>query len=579
VYYIQAQEVEWDYAPSGLNMCNGKPFNVTANSGDPSVWTEQGLGRKYKKALYRRYTDDSFQTQLEREPSESHLGHLGPLMKAAVGQTITIYLKNALSFPVNLKVVAFEDDAAPVQPGATQVYRFKVLPSAGPGPNEPATKLYLYRSTVDLAKHGDAGLVGPLLVSNTPPALTAARDLITVLQIINEGNSPFLEANLAGRTPAQLGLEDEAALEEANMKHTINGYLFCNGPNLTFQQAQPARWHMASLGSETDVHNAHFHGNTALYMGHRVDQVNLLPGSTHSLDFSTENSGKWLLHCHIGDHIAAGMKAIYSVERDPSLPPHAGVKPGQNGTVRNYFVAVDEVDWQYVPQGKDLCDTGGPRDLPPQLAHLATEKFRKALYREYTDATFTTRRMPSGDDYILGIMGPLLRAEVGDTIRVTFNNNLKEHAVTLHPHGVAYLKNSEGSPYQDGTGDADKGDDYVQPGATYVYEWHVPETSGPGPKDPDSIIYMYHSHVDEVADVYSGLQGAIVIGRKGQLRPDSLVAKQVDREMVFFFSVINEAATLFVKQNAGNDSGYPEPVYRHVINGELNSARKLPRAL
>jgi hypothetical protein len=49
--------------------------------------------------------------------------------------------------------------------------------------------------------------------------------------------------------------------------------------------------------------------------------------------------------------------------------------------------------------------------------------------------------------------------------------------------------------------------------------------------------------------------------------------------MVFFFSVINEAATLFVKQNAGNDSGYPEPVYRHVINGELNSARKLPRAL
>ena len=25
------------------------------------MWTEQGLGRKYKKALYRRYTDSSFQ--------------------------------------------------------------------------------------------------------------------------------------------------------------------------------------------------------------------------------------------------------------------------------------------------------------------------------------------------------------------------------------------------------------------------------------------------------------------------------------------------------------------------------------
>lgn len=38
--------------------------------------------------------------------------------------------------------------------------------------------------------------------------------------------------------------------------------------------------------------------------------------------------------------------------------------------------------------------------------------------------------------------------------------------------------------------------------------------------------------------------------------------------MVLFFSVINEAATLFAKQNAGNDSGYPAAVYRHVINGE-----------
>ncbi len=28
-------------------------------------------------------------------------------MKAAVGQTITVYLKNALSFPVNLKVRLF----------------------------------------------------------------------------------------------------------------------------------------------------------------------------------------------------------------------------------------------------------------------------------------------------------------------------------------------------------------------------------------------------------------------------------------------------------------------------------------
>ena len=47
-----------------------------------------------------------------------------------------------------------------------------------------------------------------------------------------------------------------------------------------------------------------------------------------------------------------------------------------------------------MPKGKDLCGTAGPKDLPQELAHLAGETFRKALYREYTDASFTTRRMP-----------------------------------------------------------------------------------------------------------------------------------------------------------------------------------------
>lgn len=92
------------------------------------------------------------------------------------------------------------------------------------------------------------------------------------------------------------------------------------------------------------------------------------------------NSFHRLLHCHIGDHIAAGMKVragrqgnlgtgpaqqrsaaasallahrpctppcnaatasqgIYTVERDPSLPPHSGAKPGQTGTVRQAWAA------------------------------------------------------------------------------------------------------------------------------------------------------------------------------------------------------------------------------------------------
>jgi hypothetical protein len=52
----------------------------------------------------------------------------------------------------------------------------------------------------------------------------------------------------------------------------------------------------------------------------------------------------------------------------------------------------------------------------------------------------------------LGVMGPLIRGVVGDTLLVTFKNMLPagSHAVSMHPHGVLYDKNSEGSPYADG---------------------------------------------------------------------------------------------------------------------------------
>src|SRR5690349_16323956 len=57
-YYIAADEVEWNYAPSGMNKITGQPFDDTAN-----VFVQRGdarIGHVYRKALYREYTDASF---------------------------------------------------------------------------------------------------------------------------------------------------------------------------------------------------------------------------------------------------------------------------------------------------------------------------------------------------------------------------------------------------------------------------------------------------------------------------------------------------------------------------------------
>ena len=41
----------------------------------------------------------------------------------------------------------------------------------------------------------------------------------------------------------------------------------------------------------------------------------------------------------------------------------------------------------------------------------------KGLYREYTDANFTTRKQPNPQH---GILGPILHAHVGDTLVIVF---------------------------------------------------------------------------------------------------------------------------------------------------------------
>ncbi|KAL4440358.1 hypothetical protein ABPG75_003359 [Micractinium tetrahymenae] len=564
-YYIAADQITWNYAPSGVNLCTGEEF-----TGDSTLWTQLGVGSNYAKAQYRQYTDATFQTLQPKSADEEHTGLLGPVIRAAVGQVLTVVFKNNLGFPVNLQPAGLEAYLPPgsnasadadallspaAQPNATVTYRFLVPAAAGPSPNEPAAKLWLYRSTVDLVYHASAGLIGPMLISNTPEVNTGdvasgqERDIITVLQIIDEGTSPFLDANLANRTAAQLGVTD-AGLAESFLKHAINGYIFCNAPGMVMTQGERVRWHMATVGSEGDMHNLHLHGNTFLNNGHRADHLSMLPGTARSVQFSTENAGFWLMHCHVGDHILGGMKAMYMVRRNESVPELSGPLP-EGGTLRRYFIEAEEVEWNYTPMGGDFC-SGKLLSWTREQAvftvptHLSLgSKYKKARYIEYTDDTFSTEK--EGDP-TLGLLGPTIRAEVGDTIEVVFKNSLAFPA-TIHPHGVAYLKNSEGSPYFDGTMGADAADDHVPSGSTYTYRWQVPESSGPGPADASTVVWMYHSHTNEVRDVYAGLVGAIVIGRKGELKED-LTPKDVDREVVLFFSVVNEVMSLYADKNA-----------------------------
>ncbi len=226
------------------------------------------------------------------------------------------------------------------------------------------------------------------------------------------------------------------------------------------------------------------------------------------------------------------------------------------GVTRTYYVAADEVEWDYAPSGRDEM-MGRAIDSvemsigngPPGIA----SRFLKARYREYTDSSFRTLKPIPAEWMHLGIMGPLLRAEVGDTIRVVFRNHARR-PFSMHPHGVFYDKASEGAPYADGTSGADRADDAVPTGGTHVYLWPVPERAGPGPGDPSSIVWAYHSHAHEWRDVNAGLIGPIVVTRRGEMTASGR-PRGVDREFVTLFGVFNENDGSFTAENLKRYTG------------------------
>src|SRR5712691_4084109 len=234
------------------------------------------------------------------------------------------------------------------------------------------------------------------------------------------------------------------------------------------------------------------------------------------------------------------------------------------GKTRTYYIAADEIDWNYAPAGRNFV-TGEAYHLQGDpgargMINPDNSTYRKAIFREYSDESFKNLKPRSEEWQHLGIIGPLIRAEVGDTIRIVFKNNAT-HSYSLHPHGLFYAKDSEGAPYQDETSGEAKKDDAVPPGGSYTYVWEVPERAGPAEGEISSTFWPYHSHVDEGRDINSGLIGPIIVTRRGMARADGS-PKDVDREFVTLFALFDESLSWYwetnLKRMYGDPSRYDE---------------------
>src|SRR6185437_933892 len=67
-YYIAADEIAWNYAPTGTNVLTGAPLKPAKDQ----------IGFSYHKIVYRGYTDATFKTLEVRSQSDQYMGLLGP---------------------------------------------------------------------------------------------------------------------------------------------------------------------------------------------------------------------------------------------------------------------------------------------------------------------------------------------------------------------------------------------------------------------------------------------------------------------------------------------------------------------
>ena len=218
----------------------------------------------------------------------------------------------------------------------------------------------------------------------------------------------------------------------------------------------------------------------------------------------------------------------------------AQAQPDSAPKVRTYYIAADEVDWDYAPGGVNkmmgMKFEGYSKVFTERGPHRIGTVYRKALYREYTDETFTQLKPRPAEWEHTGILGPILRAEVGDTFASssrtmppaptactlmassTTKTPRARHTTTAHPARTKKTTPSRPARHTSTPG-------------------KCRSAPGPGPNDPSSIVWLYHSHTNELKDVESGLIGAMIVTRRGMADADGK-PKDVDREFVCLFLLL-----------------------------------------
>lgn len=218
----------------------------------------------------------------------------------------------------------------------------------------------------------------------------------------------------------------------------------------------------------------------------------------------------------------AALAARVAPARAEANQPRAAIQARKSakGQVREYWLSAEPLYHNLVPSGYDSMM--GRAYTPDQTSFMGLG------YRAFTPQWGHPLAGDPRNGANLGIPGPVLRANVGDTVVVHFRNNdtLYGFPHSFHAHGLFYDPETDGAwtgmtPGRPGTA--------VKPGESYTYTYQVvPGSVGTWP-------YHDHSAPQSIGKAAPDPELGVMLGLFGVFAIDDEHTLEAARENVLIF--------------------------------------------
>uniref|UniRef100_A0A8C7MQ29 ferroxidase n=1 Tax=Oncorhynchus kisutch TaxID=8019 RepID=A0A8C7MQ29_ONCKI len=421
-----------------------------------------------------------------------------------------------------------EDDAVP--PGGEHTYYWEVTSDIVPRAADPSCLTYTYLSHFDIVKDYNSGLIGTLLICKAGSLDVSGeqvlfhQEYVFLMGVLDESKS-WYKPKMDSATATQ---------------------------SLTVCAHTSVSLHLVGMSSEPELFSVHINGQVLQQADHRVSSVGLIAGTATSANMTAVNTGRWLLSSHTSKHLEAGMHGFVEVRSCEGFNPpkrKLTIKQKRESQEWTYYIAAEEVVWDYAPNMPEYIDGDFKFKYLKRSPERIGQKYKKAVYTQYKDAKFTERAENKQRKMEVGIIGPVIRAQIHDVIKIVFKN-MATRPYSIYPHGLTIDKVAEGANYPAG-GNQTHG---VQPGETHTYVWQVIEEDEPLAGDSQCLTRMYHSAVNTPRDIASGLVGPLLICK--MLNEALSLQLKSDKEQHAMFTVFDENKSWYLDDNIVS---YSEP--------------------